>query len=214
VKYDLHTHTKYSADGTLEPSVLVKIAIKQGLDGIAVTDHNTIRGGLCAKEYETPDFHVIVGSEISTERGEIIGLFLSEEIITHDFREVISEIRNQNGIVILPHPFDNLRHSALFPGDSDACLIDAVEGFNSRCLLQRDNETARVYANRCHVSMTAGSDAHFRNEIGNAGVITHDENLMSAIRQNSLELYGRKTRFMNPFMTKWLKLWREYSPKN
>lgn len=209
MKFDLHTHTKYSIDGVLEPSVLVKIAMKQGLDGIAVTDHNTIQGGLCAKYYETPDFHVIVGSEISTERGEIIGLFLSEEITARFFTDVISQIRDQNGIVIVPHPFDRVRHSALFPGEYDAGYFDAVEGFNSRCIFHHDNEKAQLYAQNCSLCMTAGSDAHLANEIGNAGIIVQDENIRETIRQHTLKIFGKRTQLVNPLLTKGLKIWRK-----
>lgn len=80
MKYDLHIHSKYSSDGILDPEKIVKIAIERGLNGIAITDHNTIKRGIKAKKYETEDFKVVVGSEIMTERGEITGLFLSEEI--------------------------------------------------------------------------------------------------------------------------------------
>ena len=97
MKYNLHIHSKYSSDGVLDPEKIVKIAAKRGLNGVAITDHNTITGGLKAKNYETEDFKVIVGSEISTERGEIIGLFLKEEIKPGNVQEVISEIKEQNG---------------------------------------------------------------------------------------------------------------------
>ena len=80
MKYDFHTHSKYSADGYIEPKIMVKIAAKVGLSGIAVTDHNTIKGGLTAKKYENDKIQVIVGSEILTDKGEIIGIFLTEEI--------------------------------------------------------------------------------------------------------------------------------------
>jgi predicted metal-dependent phosphoesterase TrpH len=80
MKYDFHTHTKYSADGYIEPKILVKVAAKVGLTGIAVTDHNTIKGGLEAKKYENNEIEVIVGSEILTDKGEVIGIFLTEEI--------------------------------------------------------------------------------------------------------------------------------------
>jgi len=131
MKLDLHIHSKYSSDGVLDPEKIVKIAIKRELNGVAITDHNTIIGGLKAKKYETEDFKVIVGSEISTEKGEIIGLFLKEEIKSKDVQEVVSEIKEQNGIIVIPHPFDALRHSAFHPTDEDAKFIDCIEGFNS-----------------------------------------------------------------------------------
>lgn len=78
MRYDLHIHSKYSLDGLIEPEIIVKTAKNQGLSGIAVTDHHTIRGGLETKKISPEDLEVIVGSEIGTERGEVIGLFLSE----------------------------------------------------------------------------------------------------------------------------------------
>ncbi len=93
MKYDLHIHSKYSSDGVLDPERIVRIAMKRGLNGIAITDHNTIKGGLKTKKYENADFTVIVGSEISTERGEIIGLFLEEEVKSTNVQEVITEIK-------------------------------------------------------------------------------------------------------------------------
>ena len=71
MKYDFHTHTKYSADGYINPKTLVKVADKAGLTGVAVTDHNTIKGGLEAKKYGNKNIEVIVGSEILTDKGRL-----------------------------------------------------------------------------------------------------------------------------------------------
>ena len=106
----------------------MKIAIRKGLNGVAITDHNSIKGGLMAKSFENDNFRVIVGSEITTDRGEVIGLFLSEEIAPGNFGDVIAEIRDQGGLVILPHPFDRLRSTAFHPQSEDIRMIDAVEG--------------------------------------------------------------------------------------
>ena len=144
MKYDLHIHTKYSSDGVLEPVKIVETTRKLGLHGIAITDHNTIRGGVEVKKYETPDLQVIVGSEVMTERGEITGLFLSSDINSRDVRGVISEIKNQGGIVIIPHPFDRLRHSAFHPTTEDAEYIDAIEVYNSRCVFQEEHPTFNI----------------------------------------------------------------------
>ena len=103
MKYDLHVHSKYSIDGCIEPETIVKTAHKRGLSGVAVTDHNTIQGGLESKKYETDDLKVIVGSEIETNRGEVIGLFLCDEITSNIFAYVVQEIKDQNGLVIIPH---------------------------------------------------------------------------------------------------------------
>lgn len=208
-KFDLHTHSIYSSDGMLNTKTIVKIAIKNHLDGIAITDHNTIKGGLNAKNYETKDFKVIVGSEIMTDQGEVIGLFLSEEIKSNNFIDVVYEIKAQNGIIIIPHPFDEMRHSALHPKDECARLIDCIEGFNSRCVFQKYNEKAVEYANRHYLPLVAGSDAHFGNEIGNAGIITECEDLREAIIKNSIEIFGKRSMLVNHVFTKGLKKWRK-----
>ena len=112
MKIDLHIHSKYSHDGSLEPEQIIEIARKKGLSGVAITDHNTIRGALEAQKYQSEDFRVIIGAEIMTEKGEVTGLFLSREIKSRRLQEVIAEIKAQDGIVIVPHPFDSLRRSA------------------------------------------------------------------------------------------------------
>ncbi len=208
MKYDFHTHTKYSSDGYVEPERLVKVATEKGISGIAVTDHNTIRGGLEAKKYEHEEIEVIVGSEILTDRGEIIGLFLTDEIKSIKFLDVIEEIRSQNGIVVLPHPFDDIRSTALHPVNEDAKYIDNVEVFNARCILQKYNDKANEYALKNGLNIVAGSDAHFENEIGNAGVITESCDIREAILNNDFEVYGKKSNIINPLTTKLLKVWR------
>ena len=209
MKYDLHIHSKYSSDGVLEPKKIIKIATKRGLNGIAITDHNTIKGGLEAKKYETEDFKVIVGSEIMAVKGEIIGLFLSEEIKSKDVQDVISEIKDQNGIIVIPHPFDELRHSAFHPTEEDAKFIDCIEGFNSRCISQKYNENAIGFAKKHNLTISAGSDAHFSNEIGNAGIITETEDIREAILKNDVEIFGKRSSLVNHVGTKVLKLWRK-----
>ena len=209
MKYDMHIHSKYSSDGVLEPEKIVKIATKMGLNGIAITDHNTIKGGLKAKKYENKDFTVIVGSEIMTERGEIIGLFLEEEVKSKDVQEVISEIKEQNGIIIIPHPFDELRHSAFHPTEEDAKFIDCIEGFNSRCVYQKYNEKAVDFAMKHNLMIAAGSDAHFANEIGNAGIITETEDIREALMKNEVTIFGKRSSLTNHVGTKVLKLWRK-----
>ena len=86
----------------------------KGLDGIAVTDHNTIRGGVETEKSNKSQLEIIIGSEIKTEYGDIIGLFLNEEIKSTTFWEVIDEINSQSGLVVLPHPF---RKNKVFPSE-------------------------------------------------------------------------------------------------
>lgn len=210
MKYDLHVHTSYSKKcGYTSPKNAVKAAVKYGLDGIAITDHDTIKGALQAKEYSPGFFDVIIGSEITTNRGEIIGLFLSEDIKSNKFESVVSEIKNQNGLAVVPHPFDALRKSAFHPEVEDVEILDGIESFNSRCTFKKYNDIAENFANKYNLMKTAGSDAHFPHEIGNAGIITENCDIVDAIRKRDLTVFGRKASVLNHALTKSLKLMRK-----
>ncbi len=209
MKYDLHIHSKYSYDGVLDPKEIVRIAKERGLDGIAITDHNTIRGGQEAKKYETKDFKVIIGAEIMTEKGEVTGLFLSKEVKSRRFQDVIAEIKAQDGIIVVPHPFDRLRHSAFQITSEYTSLVDAIEGFNSRCVFQRDNKKAVEFAAQYNLPVVGGSDAHYANEIGKAGIITDSDNIRKAIMENNLTLFGKRSSIINHVRTKIRKLWQK-----
>lgn len=208
MKYDFHTHSKYSADGQGEPELMVKKAIEQGLSGIAVTDHNTIRGGVEAKKYETSDFEVIVGSEIMTDRGEVIGLFLSEEVKYRSFMEVVDEIKDQNGFVVVPHPFDTIRGKSVFPKEEDVRFIDNMEVFNSRCVLTNYNKKAEDFAGKNAVNIIAGSDAHFLREIGSGGVVTESEDIYEAVAKGDFKVFGRRSAPVNLGLSEILRFWK------
>jgi predicted metal-dependent phosphoesterase TrpH len=208
-KYDFHCHSKYSSDGFLDPKKMVKIALKKGISGIAITDHNTIKGGLKAKKYESDEFQVVVGSEINTDRGEVLGFFLSEEIQARKFVEVTQEIRAQNGLVVIPHPFDHIRSMALYPDDDDSEFIDGIEVFNSRCIFQIYNQKAVDFASKNNLMSIAGSDAHFLNEIGKGGIITESDDLQEAVIKEDFTVFGEKSWFINLLITEMLKLRRK-----
>lgn len=208
MKYDFHTHSKYSADGYVKPIDLVRVAAKRGLSGIAVTDHNTIKGALEAKKYENNEIQVIIGSEVLTNLGEVIGLFLTDEIVSYDFYEVVEEIKSQNGVVVLPHPFDGIRSTSLHPDSSLAKYVDNVEVFNSRCVRNSYNDLAREYAEKNHLNIIAGSDAHFENEVGNAGVLTGTDDIQEAVMNGDFTVFGQRSNIINPVTTKLLKIWR------
>ncbi|MEQ8192074.1 MAG: PHP domain-containing protein [Candidatus Eremiobacterota bacterium] len=169
--FDLHIHSKYSKDSIMSPAQIIKIAKEKKLTGIAVTDHNTIRGGIEVKKKSDKDLFVIVGSEIKTDRGEIIGLFLNEEIRSKDFFEVVDDIKGQGGKCVLPHPYRN--HYA--DPASLISYVDAIEGFNSRN--PKDfNIKAQNLARSQRIVMTAGSDAHMPFEIGYAMTCIEEKN--------------------------------------
>ena len=202
MRYDLHIHSKYSHKcGTLDPKDIIKYAMKKGLDGIAITDHNTIKGGLETKKYEDDSIDVIVGCELDTSQGEIIGLFIEEEIKSTDVMDIIDEIHSQGGLVVIPHPFDKFRKHFNKLEDYIG-KIDAIEGFNARCIFNEDNRNARKFAREQNIQIVAGSDAHYGNEIGSAGIYVSN-NIKDEILNGDIKLFcGKSLPPLNHLRTK------------
>jgi predicted metal-dependent phosphoesterase TrpH len=173
---DLHMHSLHSWDCTTPIDDLLDSALASGLGALAVTDHNTIAGGVearaRARERDLP-LQVIVGSEIKTARdGEVIGLFLHDEVPRGlSFAETVAAIREQGGVVYLPHPFDRFHTTparaliAQHVGD-----IDVFETANARLWLERDNRAAEHFASEHRLRRGAGSDAHVPAGIGSAAL--------------------------------------------
>lgn len=206
----MHVHSKYSLKcGTLEPEDIIKHAVKKGLNGIAVTDHNTIKGGLEAKKHETELFKVIVGCELNTTHGEIIGLFLTEEIKSKEINEAIEEIHSQGGLVIIPHPFDKFRKSSIGDLDGYVKKIDAIEAFNARCILDNSNKEALEYAKKHKIPVTAGSDAHYASEIGLAGIYASSDS-KNGILNNDFRIFHSRSSLLNHLKTKTSKLLKSF----
>ncbi len=167
---DLHMHTSWSHDCSVEVDELLDYAEEQGLGAIAVTDHNTFGGALEAVEKARGrNLVVIPGEEIKTDgQGEVIGLFLSEEIPRGmPFDDTLAAIRAQGGLVYLPHPFDR-RHAIPDPATLHRHLseIDVFEVYNARLLFETYNDEALRFARKYNLTMGAGSDAHVLPGIG------------------------------------------------
>ena len=182
-KIDMHVHTVYSGHAFIKPEKLIKKAVKRGLAGVAVVDHDTFRGAevtdrILRRLVKHPPnwfrdavdyFFIIKGVEFKTDRGEIIGYFLNEDIPVRGLYEVVDRIKGQGGLVCVPHPFDRLRKASLTrvkPED----VAELLEVFNARTVYREDNEKASDYAERTGLYKTAGSDAHLYSEIGNGYV--------------------------------------------
>ena len=170
LRLDLHTHTHYSPDSISSPQRFVAACQRKGITCVAVTDHNTIRGALAVKEIAP--FPVIVGEEIRSADGEIIGLYLDEEVPPGlSAEETIELIRAQSGLVSLPHPLDRFRGSVGAEGAARlAPLADITEVMNARITLSRDNDDATLLAEQYSLAGVAVSDAHSPWEIGRAYV--------------------------------------------
>ena len=162
-------HTSFSPDCDTPPDVVVRQCRDVGLDCVAVTDHNTIRGGLEVRE--RADFTVIVGEEVKSAQGDIIGLFLEEEIPGGlPALETVRRIKDQGGLVVVPHPFDAIRRGPLSPSALSEVLpyVDLIEVLNARTILPRDLARCRRLAERTAITPVAVSDAHTPGELGSA----------------------------------------------
>jgi predicted metal-dependent phosphoesterase TrpH len=175
--YDLHVHSEFSHDSFLKIPRILQMAKKEKLDGIAVTDHGTIRGGLTAQKLARKEgFAVICGAEFYTDCGHIIGLFLTDEIREHDSLTVTDLIKRQGGISILAHPFQKTTRL-----NNDLLRrIDGVESWNSRTRQMR-NLQATGAARKFNLAEVGGSDAHFAFEIARGVTLTKHYDLRKAI---------------------------------
>ena len=167
---DLHMHTNHSHDCSIEPAALIDHAETQGLGAIAVTDHNVFSGALEAVELaRTRELVVIPGEEVKTDRdGEVIGLFLQREIPRGmTFAETVAAIREQEGVVYVPHPFDRM-HSIPAPATLHRHLpeIDVLEVYNARLLFDAYNDESLRFARKYGLLAGAGSDAHVLQGVG------------------------------------------------
>ena len=192
LKYDLHNHTHYSSCSNNKPEILLKVAKKRGMNGIAVTDHGTMKGALKVKKLnKDKDFEVIVGCEVDTNFGDLLTYYLQKEIKSKDFFDVVDEVRKQNGLLIIPHPFRkslNPKHTFGYPIEKLKNKIDAIECFNAR-MLPGNNEKAQELAKKFDITGTGGSDSHFRFEISRAYTI-FDGTLREALKKKKTKYEG------------------------
>ena len=165
---DLHCHTSASFDSMASPRAVAAAAARRGLTHLAITDHDTIEGALEARDAAPAGLTILVGEEIRTRDGDLIAVFLSEAVPPGlSAAESIAAIREQGGLVGIPHPFDRLRGSLLKDERMAAVapLVDWVEGHNAR-LIGGGNERAMAFARANERPVVAVSDAHTILEIG------------------------------------------------
>ncbi|MDL5056942.1 PHP domain-containing protein [Geitlerinema calcuttense] len=179
LKFDLHCHSRFSADGVAEPEDMVRVAKERGLNGFAITDHNTcecveyfLRHGMMREDgMPVDDFLIIPGQEVTTAQGHLLGL----GVVLPDLRmspatEVAKLIRRKGGIAIPPHPYDLFR-AGIRESDLDAMEFDALEVFNAATTMKRYNRQAFEYAKEKGYPMTSSSDAHHAEALGTAYTI-------------------------------------------
>ncbi len=171
-KFDMHVHTWYSGDSVTDPKEIVDLYEKQGILCL-VCDHNSTAGSAAvyAEIRKTdPDIPLILSEEIMTASGEIIGLFLTEEVHPYlSAAETVDRIHEQGGLALVPHPFCSYRITSALRADVLDKIIDRVdiiEGYNARVGQDEDNNRARKYAVQHAKPVSVGSDAHTVQELG------------------------------------------------
>ena len=170
VRVDCHLHTVASGDAVLTLEQLAERAGQTGLDVVCITDHNVTSAAVAAAERDL-GVRIVVGEEIRTPDGDVIGLFLTERIpYVLPLAEVVGRIRAQGGLVYAPHPFDEARSSLsrVLPGLCRQGAVDIVEVFNAKIADQGPNERAAALARAYALPGGAGSDAHDAPGVGAA----------------------------------------------
>jgi predicted metal-dependent phosphoesterase TrpH len=171
LRAELHCHSRYSKDSNLSLENMVEALQRARVDVVALTDHNTIEGALKLTEIAPKWLTVIVGEEIATAEGDLLGLFLHTRIEPRlSVAETIRQIREQGGLVIVPHPFDRLRQEAMGAEALERTMdqVDFVETFNARCVFPADNAAAEKFVLERGLHGSVASDAHWASEHGNA----------------------------------------------
>lgn len=168
IRVDMHTHCEASPDSRTPVAVQAARLRESGLDVVCATDHDTIDGALRLREL-ADGYRVVIGEEISSRDGDIIGLFLERAVPRGlSGEETIQRIRDQAGLVSIPHPFSRNRR---FRIGRDALerlwpLVDCIEVFNAREAFASDNQRAAEFARRHGIPGAVGSDAHTPQELG------------------------------------------------
>ena len=180
MKLDLHIHTHHSYDCWMKPAKIIKIAQKKDLGGVAIVDHQEFGGAVkvekeCHPELVSgslgkPPFFIIKGQEIKTEYGDVVGLFLNKKVNSQKFLDVVDEIKNQDGLVVMPHP-----GKTIFPEET-LKYFDLIEISNARSK-KKWNNYAQKLVKKTDKPVSCGSDAHSYFEIGRGFVTLHAENL-------------------------------------
>ena len=203
MKVDVHVHTRYSGHSILKVEDVARIAKKRFLDAVAITDHDAIKGALELSKV----FPTIIAEEVSSDEGDVIGLFLREKVEKGPALEVMDKIRAQGALVMIPHPFDTMRKEALM-NEGLVSKGDIIEVFNSRVMRQEDNERARKFAVDKSLPMIVGSDAHTSVEIGRSFIeidsVDDPRSFMRALK--NAKLHSRRSSVLVHGQTKVLKL--------
>jgi predicted metal-dependent phosphoesterase TrpH len=199
LKVELHCHSYASKDSLNKVEDLIRVAHHRGVQKLAITDHNNIKGALRAKQLD-PEL-IIVGEEILTSKGELLTFFLEEEI-PHGLEplDAIQRLREQGAFISVSHPYDRLRHGwELEDLKLITPYIDAIEVFNARSFTKNVNEQAGVYAAEHNLIGTVGSDAHTLIEVGRATLTMPFFNDVDSFRTAIVQSY-KNVKYSSPLV--------------
>ncbi len=213
VKAEFHCHTCFSKDSLVTIEKLHATCLNKGIQRLVVTDHNSIEGALLAYQLD-PDLF-IVGEEVMTRQGELLGIFVKELVpagLTAD--EVIERLAAQGAFIAVAHPFDTLRQGHwemenLLPVLS---RIDSIEVFNARCIDRQGNARAKEFARQHHLLAMVGSDSHTLPEVGKASLVLQEFSDAASLRI-ALRHADLHTRMSSPIVhfyssyARWKKNW-------
>ena len=188
IRLDTHTHCESSPDSETPVAEQARAIKALGLDVVCATDHNTIEGALRLREL-ADGFRVVIGEEVSTREGELIGLFLERPVPRdRSAEETIAAIHDQGGLVCVPHPFSHNRPAHLRRETLDRLWpqVDAIEIWNARESVADDNRKAETFARERNIPGAVGSDAHTVADLGRAWLECPDfagpEDFLDALR--------------------------------
>lgn len=205
MRLDLHSHSMASHDCDTPLELIAPACKVAGIDVLAVTDHNEIWGALELAQHSTPGLQIIVGEEVYTTEGEIIGLFLNEVIprgLTPE--QTVERIHAQGGIALLPHGFDPLKPSRLTPKARArvADRLEVIEGLNGHLSWGGWNTQAALWGNLNGKPLSAGSDAHRAKDLGSVYVETPTRTIVTpADLLEALKVGHLHGRLRNPVLS-------------
>jgi len=194
IRVDLHCHTYRSRDSLVKPESLLEACRRKGIDRLVISDHNTIRGALECHNLDAK--RVIIGEEVMTQAGELLGIFVTEEVPPGlPPMEAVRRLHAQGAFISISHPFDVYRKGHWQKEQLLEILpyVDAIETFNARCLRAEFNRQAEAFAREQQIAGTVGSDAHAAFEVGRACLRLAEFHDRESLRQalSSAQAYTR-----------------------
>lgn len=171
IRAEFHTHTRFSKDSILNKFFILFMLKLKKIKLIAITDHNEVKGAIKYQKFlKKFNIDVIVGEEVMTDSGEIIGLFLNKKIEPFQNSELtVKQIKEQNGIVYLPHPYDEKRYKTVLKEEKQIKLkdeIDFIEIHNGRNISEKYSDKQKDIQHKLKITPIIGSDAHTFIELG------------------------------------------------